>query len=176
MPRRSPTSSPPGLTRWSMLKCNFSSHTASLRKRRCRMDCRVKPGNDERKSSRGACASEFCQCHGHEKPSSRKAMRTKSHARVERREAPGSWATPRGRMFPPAHASGVARATEDPLARTACFGRAAPPGAPPPSRFSAAAVDRRCASSAPATPSGRHRQPASARYAGQFALLPGILA
>src|SRR5580704_11450054 len=46
-------------------------------------------------------------------------------------------------MLPPAHASGVARATEDPLARTACFGRAAPPGAPPPSRFPAAAVDRR---------------------------------
>ncbi len=82
------------------------------------------------------------------KPLSRKAKFTKSHAheshaRVERREAPGSWATPRGRMLPPAHASGVARATEDPLARTACFGRAAPPGAPPPSRFSAAAVDRR---------------------------------
>ena len=85
------------------------------------------------------------------RPSFAKAKFTKSHShekprafRVERREAPGSWATPRGRMLPPAHASGVARATEDPLARTACFGRAAPPGAPPPSRFSAAAVDRRC--------------------------------
>ena len=60
------------------------------------------------------------------KPSSRKAIRTKSHAhekprafRVERREAPGSWATPRGRMLPPAHASGVARATE----RSACANR-----------------------------------------------------
>ena len=85
------------------------------------------------------------------RPSFAKAKFTKSHShekpcafRVERREAPGSWATPRERMLPPAHASGVARATEDPLARTACFGRAAPPGAPPPSRFSAAAVDRRC--------------------------------
>ncbi len=84
------------------------------------------------------------------RPSFAKAKFTKSHShekprafRVERREAPGSWATPRGRMLPPAHASGVARATEDPLARTVCFGRAAPPGAPPPSRFSAAAVDRR---------------------------------
>jgi hypothetical protein len=60
------------------------------------------------------------------KPSSRKAIRTKSQAhekprafRVERREAPGSWATPRGRMLPPAHASGVARATE----RSACANR-----------------------------------------------------
>jgi hypothetical protein len=53
------------------------------------------------------------------KPRSRKAKRTKSHARVERREAPGSWATPRGRMLPPAHASGVARATE----QSACANR-----------------------------------------------------
>jgi hypothetical protein len=80
------------------------------------------------------------------KPLSRKAKVTKSQAHDKPRAsgAPGgagSWATPRGRMLPPACASGVARATEDPLARTACFGRAAPPGAPPP--FSAAAVDRR---------------------------------
>src|ERR1700683_2510205 len=107
--------------------------------------------------SRGA----FCL-----RPSFAKAKFTKSHSRekprtfrVERREAPGSWATPRGRMLPPAHASGVARATEDPLARTACFGRAAPPGAPPPSRFSAAAVDRRRLRAAfrscqPASPAG----------------------
>ena len=61
--------------------------------------------------------------------------------------------------LPPAHASGVARATEDPLARTACFGRAAPPGAPPPSRFSATAVDHRRLRAAvrscqPASPAG----------------------
>jgi hypothetical protein len=40
-----------------MLTCNFSSHAANLRKRRFRMDCRVKPGNDEQKSSRDACDS-----------------------------------------------------------------------------------------------------------------------
>jgi hypothetical protein len=121
-----------------MLTCNFSSHAAKLNERRCRMDCRVKPGNDERKSSRDACASEFCQSQVHE---------SHSHEKPRASGAPGgagSWATPRGRMLPPAHASGVARATDDPLARTACFGRAAPPGAPPPSRFSAAAVDRHC--------------------------------
>src|SRR5580704_4512539 len=50
-----------------------------------------------------------------------KATLTKSPLKrgVERREAPGSWATPRGRMLPPAHASGVARATE----RSACANR-----------------------------------------------------
>jgi hypothetical protein len=32
-----------------MLKCNSSSHAAKPNERRCRMDCRVKPGNDERK-------------------------------------------------------------------------------------------------------------------------------
>src|SRR5580658_655329 len=31
---------------------------------------------------------------------------------MERREAPESWAAPRERMLPPAHASGAARATE----------------------------------------------------------------
>jgi len=60
---------------------------------------------------------------------------------MERREAPGSWAAPRGRMLPPARAPGAARATEDFLAETVCFGRAAPPGAPP--RSAAPAVDRR---------------------------------
>jgi hypothetical protein len=44
-------------------------------------------------------------------------------------------------MLPPVRASGAARATDDPLAETACFGRAAPPGAPP--QFTAATVDRR---------------------------------
>ncbi len=50
-------------------------------------------------------------------------------------------AAPRGRMLPPARAPGAARATEDFLAETVCFGRAAPPGAPP--RSAAPAVDRR---------------------------------
>src|SRR5580704_5089052 len=58
---------------------------------------------------------------------------------MERREAPGSWAAPRERMLPPARASGAARATGRSLAEIACFGRAAPPGAPP--RCPATAVD-----------------------------------
>ena len=86
------------------------------------------------------------------KPLSRKATRTKNQARSE-------WSAGRRRGRGPRHADGCChpptlrawRAPQNnPLARTACFGRAAPPGAPPPSRFSAAAVDRRCASSAPA--------------------------
>ena len=52
-----------------------------------------------------------------------------------------SVAAPRGRMLPPARAPGAARATERPLAGIVCFGRAAPPGAPP--RSAAPAVDRR---------------------------------
>jgi hypothetical protein len=84
--------------------------------------------------------------HGH--PSHRPgngSSSTPRHAKprteMERREAPGSWAAPRGRMLPPARAPGAARATEDFLAETVCFGRAAPPGAPP--RSAAPAVDRR---------------------------------
>ena len=52
-----------------------------------------------------------------------------------------SVAAPRERMLPSARAPGAARATERPLAGIACFGRAAPPGAPP--RSAAPAVDRR---------------------------------
>jgi hypothetical protein len=101
--------------------------------------------------SRGADASEFFQSHGHEK-----LLARKSHARSE-------WSAGRRRGRGPRHADGCChpptlrawRAPQnDPLARTACFGRAAPPGAPPPSRFAAAAVDRRRASSAPAPPAG----------------------
>jgi hypothetical protein len=39
-----------------LLKCNVSSHAAKLKERRCRMDCRVESGNDERKCSNDACA------------------------------------------------------------------------------------------------------------------------
>jgi hypothetical protein len=61
MLRRSLTSSPPGLTRWSMLKRSSSNHAAKLSERHCPMDCRgigersdavlrtATPGNDERK-------------------------------------------------------------------------------------------------------------------------------
>jgi hypothetical protein len=76
-------------------------------------------------------------------------------SRQARNGAPGGArvvAAPRGRMLPPARASGAARATDDPLAETACFGRAAPPGAPP--QFAAATVDRRSRRTAPAAPSG----------------------
>src|SRR5579863_1216900 len=75
------------------------------------------------------------------KPSQVKPSQAKPSTEMERREAPGSWAAPRGRMLPPARAPGAARATEDFLAETVCFGRAAPPGAPP--RSAAPAVDRR---------------------------------
>ena len=85
-----------------------------------------------------------------------KATLTKSLLKrgVERREAPGSWATPRGRMLPPAHASGVARATEQSacanrLLRARCASR----------RSTTIAVLRHgcrppCASSAPAPSAG----------------------
>jgi hypothetical protein len=39
------------MTRWSMLKCRLSGHTAKKSERSCRMDCRVKPGNDEMKQA-----------------------------------------------------------------------------------------------------------------------------
>ena len=81
---------------------------------------------------------------------------------MERREAPGSWAAPRGRMLPSARAPGAARATERPLAGIACFGRAAPPGAPP--RSAAPAVDRRSFWTAPAPPD-RYSRPASCKRA-----------
>ena len=56
-------SSPPGLTRWSMPRCGYANDRAkSLSESALRMDCRVKPGNDEIENrSRDACASEFCQ-------------------------------------------------------------------------------------------------------------------
>ena len=40
-------SSPPGLTRWSMLKCRFEKLPTNPMKLRVRMDCRIKSGNDE---------------------------------------------------------------------------------------------------------------------------------
>jgi hypothetical protein len=43
-----PSSSPPGLTRWSMLTRSESNTAGRLNKPASRMDCRVKPGNDER--------------------------------------------------------------------------------------------------------------------------------
>src|SRR3984893_2892338 len=88
-------------------------------------------------------ASEFCLSHAH-----------KSHSkkRVERREAPGSWATPRGRMLPLARASGVARATgqfacANRLLRARCASRRA-------TAVSATTVDRRSVKPALAPPTG----------------------
>jgi hypothetical protein len=60
-------------------------------------------------------------------------------------------------MLPPVRASGAARATDDPLAETACFGRAAPPGAPP--QFTAATVDRRSPTADRRPPTADRRPP-----------------
>jgi len=43
-------SSPPGLTRWSMLTCRDANVAVTLSKPALRIDCVVKPGNDEIKS------------------------------------------------------------------------------------------------------------------------------
>jgi hypothetical protein len=40
-------SSPPGSTRWSMLRCSDEDLSVSPGKPSCRMDCRIKSGNDE---------------------------------------------------------------------------------------------------------------------------------
>jgi len=40
-------SSPPGLTRWSILPCSESSSATNLNKPSRRMDCRIKSGNDD---------------------------------------------------------------------------------------------------------------------------------
>jgi hypothetical protein len=84
--------------------------------------------------------AKFTKSHSYEKPRARKTTRVLK------------WSAGRRRGRGPRHADGCChpptlrawRAPQnDPLARTACFGRAAPPGAPPPLRLSAAAVDRR---------------------------------
>jgi hypothetical protein len=41
------SSSPPGLTRWSMLKCSAGSRAEPQNQPLRRMDCRIKSGNDE---------------------------------------------------------------------------------------------------------------------------------
>jgi hypothetical protein len=47
-----------------MLPCGESDDAAKLTKPARRMDCRVKPGNDETEDrSRGAAAPEFCRYH-----------------------------------------------------------------------------------------------------------------
>ena len=66
-------------------------------------------GADKAIRSRDAFAPEFC----------RSISQLPERGGVERREAPGSWATPRGRMLPLARVSGVARAT----GRSACANR-----------------------------------------------------
>jgi hypothetical protein len=64
---RSPSSSPPGLTRRPMLKRRKQSTTAKSWKWRLCMDCRVKPGNDDAEGrSRDALASEVCGTARHE--------------------------------------------------------------------------------------------------------------
>jgi hypothetical protein len=94
------------------------------------------PGNDDaEKRSRDAFASEsfpsvrqdahggaLFQAYGKTPTVERFSKRTARRPRwsaMERREAPGSWATPRERALPPARASGVARATD----QSACANR-----------------------------------------------------
>jgi hypothetical protein len=48
------TPSPPGLTRWSMLRRGFQSLSINPIKLLVRMDCRIKSGNDQRKRKRNA--------------------------------------------------------------------------------------------------------------------------
>jgi hypothetical protein len=78
-------SSPPGLTRWSMLTLQESNTAATLSKSARCMDCRVKPGNDDvRDHSRDANAPGSCQPPpSHEEksaPTKREAKRRKAHA------------------------------------------------------------------------------------------------
>ena len=84
LPSSSLSSSPPGLTRWSMLMCSEGAIGGQSPKPPPRMDCRVKPGNDDvRDRSRDACASELClpprakNSPGQQK---REAKRRKAHA------------------------------------------------------------------------------------------------
>jgi hypothetical protein len=59
------SSSPPGLTRWSMLQTPKKDSDGESQKRQRRMDCRVKPGNDDAEDrSRDAGASESLARHG----------------------------------------------------------------------------------------------------------------
>ncbi len=103
--------------------------------------------------SRDAFAPELCQGISRISP---------NVGEMERREAPKSWATSLG----PRHAGECCHSLalrawrapqDDPLARTACFGRAAPPGAPPwpsPRRPAAPASNRtrRISRPSPVTP------------------------
>jgi uncharacterized OsmC-like protein len=52
MPSQFQKSSPPGLTRWSILACGAQMPVEALRKHRFDMDCRIKSGNDERERTK----------------------------------------------------------------------------------------------------------------------------
>jgi hypothetical protein len=75
----------------------------------------------------GGCTTPFSRCICIRVISTHTASRSRWSV-MERREAPGSWATPRERALPPARASGVARATDQPacanrLLRARCASR-----------------------------------------------------
>ena len=117
-----------------MLKRSSSNHAAKLSERHRPMDCRVKPGNDERRSSRRACAREpsgwrsanlrtavtaaarFALRRFHSLQEKRKLRRRSADRRR------GVLSEPRERMLPLARASGPARA-EAQRARLSAFRR-----------------------------------------------------
>jgi hypothetical protein len=117
-----------------MLKCNVSSHAAKLNERRCRMDCRVKPGNDELKIL--AAPVRASQADGDRRIENgryrRRSLRcfavsihckkNKKAKEAERRQTQGVLSEPRERMLPLARASGPARA-EAQRARLSAFRR-----------------------------------------------------
>ena len=70
------TSSPPGLTRWSMRKRGEGNRAANLSKPSLSMDCRIKSGNDDMKiRSRDAGAPELCQRQAQNRPAEHDPVR-----------------------------------------------------------------------------------------------------
>ncbi len=134
MLRRSLTSSPPGLTRWSMLKRSSFNHAAKLSERHCPMDCRVKPGNDEKKVPAAPARTSQADgdrriANGRYRPRSLRCFAVSIHCKknkkakeAERRQTQGVLSKPRERMSPLARASGPARA-EAQRARLSAFRR-----------------------------------------------------
>jgi hypothetical protein len=76
-------------------------------------------GEEKQTRSRGAVRTRVLQ--QERKP---RMFRLEIKREAERRKAQTKSAAPHEQMSPPARASGAARATDDPLARTARFGRA----------------------------------------------------
>jgi hypothetical protein len=89
-------------------------HPASLRAATLPLQGRVKQAR-----SRGALRARVLQ--QERKP---RIFRLQIKREAERRKAQIEWAAPHEQMSPPVRATGAARATDDPLTRTARFGRA----------------------------------------------------